>query len=926
MDGRRVEAVTKSQGEDDSTGGIRSPTPPSSQGSKSNSPLLNGYANGAPPPINSQLFGKYDGFTLSPVREKPESLTPIGTDPDLPPSYEEAQKASSLTSPSSLKAAPWKVKPNPLPQNVWPPPKTQVDISGPSLQASTNPAVKAPPSAGFSPSRPAPQRPKSVPDASSLIVANVFPSAPPAEEIGREQGKPSAVARIASFLTKKERSESPPVEGTPVRQYNTLPRKAAKINRESLLQLEISPPMQLQATELPSNLVPVRPAPEIPMPGNLKPSEVKASQDKGKEVSWAPAVSECDEDAGKNELLRIGSVREPSVTQRPSIPKFGSMRAPRPKSLPPPRPSQPPPRPPLPVIPGTPESEYFYDDCITVQIEAPLAREEEKSPSQEEIYATIDEEPSPKEEAPAEKEKKKGLFSMLYSKTKKKKPAERETSEPLYCNISPSSEDKNSTHLSERNESPVTPSRSSSEDGGLLSEIVTELATREPQYVNTLSKDKKSPSHKNEANTLDQSSVGKISPKKSPSRSSSTVTSPFQSPRSPSPPKMSSPDSEKTKSPYVPYSSLKPRGVFSFFKSSPSSLETASTSPHSSPTKVSGASSPVETPNEPEKPKLQDASPLQTSLAEVKAGVAEIKSSICSDKSVDTSTKSSLPNPSPTDEKTKVGSLQPKNGPGTKTSSLGQNKLKTPGGVTTGTSGNTKTPTSNSVTAAPSSSNTTGLTRTRPVFPPDKVLHPPSAKSKIGSGSMTSKKSTTALDNSRSSLRTKGPATASGASNKPRVVSPTSKTTANDSTKGPTGRPSSQKHISEDKKEIKGASGLSTKKTQAQSGATKNESRGRSTDKEKETTLSSKDTAPAENKSATKKSGGRLVSPPRKPLGVTSASKSSVLAAAAKSGPQGTSHVASLQQKFEKETQAAKAASKGPYKKTTPGKGLSKQK
>ncbi|KAB7497042.1 Disintegrin and metalloproteinase domain-containing protein 12 [Armadillidium nasatum] len=693
----RVEVVTKNRGNtavDGTVSDVRSPSPPSSQGSKSNSPLLNGHANGASGNF-SKFFGKHEGFTLSPIKEKPKGgeLTQ-GTEP-ISPHLVDISSAATITSPSVTNSIS-KIKPNsqnsrPLVIGV----KPQVDISGPSLQTSTNPAVQAPTplQSTTTPVRQAPQRPKSVPDASTLILENM----PSANAKQKDQTKSSTVSRIASFLSKKEKIENATVGETT--QCNTLPRKAAKINRESLLQLEISHPMQLQATELPSNLVPVRPAPDPPMPSNIKPSQIKENQEKNSiaKVSWTSNIESNIENSNK-EFPRIGSVREHSVTVRPPIPKFGSMRAPRPKSLPPPRPSQPPPRPPLPMIPGTPETEYFYDDCITVQVSAPLAHEEDgTSPSQEGIYATIDEESpnssSPSHDSLENKKDKKNIFSMLYAKTKKKK--NNEVTEPLYCNIdngcSAEKDDNLNREDSSHSPSPVIVDRvscGSTDDGGLLSEIVTELVTREPQYMNTLSKksnkDNGSPHKENKKDT------STVSPEKINSRKNSINSSVSLSPKA----NDESPKTEKPK-PYIPYSSLKPRGVFTFFNKSNSEEEKQEPKLNTSPIENSKTLETTPLPNKESKEVAYVIKPeylkssMAASLAGVKAASAEAKSSVHSE------------NHSPSNPKNeKESTVEP------------QDLIKNP-------VSSAIVKTQNTVTE----SATQNATRSRPVFPPDKVLH-----------------------------------------------------------------------------------------------------------------------------------------------------------------------------------------------------------
>lgn len=554
---------------------LRSDSPRSSDGSKSNSPLLNGRSNrGTKSEVTTQLIGKYEGFTLSPIKERAKTETGSNISKN-----ENSQNvfSNNLTAKSNLGTS--KMKSNPLPSNVWPPNSGKtivVDISQPSLQATTNPAVKGPASVHV-PLRAAPlpptskkaeesitYRPKSVPDASVLIHNEPPPSSSASFELNRDQSKWST--KITSFLNKKEKNptgDTGSVTSDSSQQDNTFPRKAFKINKEDLLNLEISHPMQLQATELPSNLVPVRSAPEPPKLTQVHSSEAhNVNQRKSSsalKVSWA---SDDIELQNTENFSRIGSVREPSVTSRPVIPKFGSMRVQRPKSLPPARPSQPPPRPPLPSIPGTPEAEYFYDDCITVEFSSPASKDDKES-----IYATIDEETptgNPNPTASDGKKVRKNFFSMLYAKTKKKNNNETSNMEPMYCNIDESANQYDQVPDSpDKYSSVVTDgaSCSSAEDGGLLSEIVNELASREPpQYVNTLSSQNKQQASSTCKERI--SSLSKATTSSSISRNTLNSVVADSTIRGEE-------NCVKSCGNQVSYSKAKPRGVFSFFKNLP---------------------------------------------------------------------------------------------------------------------------------------------------------------------------------------------------------------------------------------------------------------------------------------------------------------------------------------------------------------------
>ena len=569
------------------------PSPPSSDGSKSSSPLLNGNAtvissplpvtgaadNGAIISNGDSFFGKHDGFTLSPVKSKPSVVANgVTTSGHQVKSTVKNHKNAAYVPPQPVRKAPS------APSSS----ANKIVISSPSLKGSTNRAVLSstttsttvpkslppppPPSAPLLPPvaivnpqrRPtnanSQPRPLSVPDHTSIMV-DEKPTIVMASQTNvpnnSSNSKPSTVARLASFLSKKDKSGEASDDDHDSVKSHTLPRKAAKINRESLMQLEISAPMQLQATKLPENLVPVRPAPCPPPEPNLKPSQVKVTQvfnDKGRKepgnnvsssdeggkakVTFAPSVKLQDKSENNSELQRIGSVREQSVTMRPPIPKFGSMRAPRPKSLPPPRPSEPPPRPPLPKIPSR-DSDEFYDDCV----ESLNASVDDVPSPNDSIYATIpDDTASVQLTEPfyannaaiaQEKQPKKSVFSMLYAKAKKKKK-EEVPEEPFYCNIggsdsveeldkSQASTNRKSPSRSSSTSPPDRASRESSEEGGLFSEIVSELGSRQPEFKIVLSKNKQK--GKGEANVKDvklKEKTEKISGK--PGSNSASVT------------------------------------------------------------------------------------------------------------------------------------------------------------------------------------------------------------------------------------------------------------------------------------------------------------------------------------------------------------------------------------------------------------------
>ena len=578
-----------------------------SSDSKSNSPLLNGNVpNGNPIFANGELIGKHDGFTMTPIRTA-SSANPVRKAPPAPVGK------PSISSPSfrgsTNKAVCHPTSPPPVPPA---PSSTKFSNDDPPPYSSVVPVAVVTPN----------RRPLSVPDESCILAGRAAPPPP--------LPKPSPVSRLASFLKKDQSVKSDGSDEEPdSSRSNTLPRKAAKIKRESLMQLEISAPMELHATKLPDNLVPVRPAPCPPSQPNVKPSNVKATQNfvavnggqqlsptkktetsvkiitelprrnskENAKVKWASSIPE-KEEGDKSELQRLGSMRAQPVTMRPSIPKFGSMRSSRPKSLPPTRPSQPPPRPPLPDIPPSPEN--YYDDCADDGSSRPVA----SSPT-DSIYATIEDTPALPPDEPyyennaavkkhnmPSKEPKKSVFSFLYAKTKRKKKEVESAEEPLYCNVDRASESpeldsivadptssktvsmdkKDSFDRSSPLEGVIVPDRTScgsSESGGLLSEIVTELVTREPEFKQALSKNKK------RGAITSLPSVEATSPVlSSPSTSSSKVStnlSSSPSKASSSPFKLSLPSSSKASSSgeqkFSSSSSTgKPRGVFSYLR------------------------------------------------------------------------------------------------------------------------------------------------------------------------------------------------------------------------------------------------------------------------------------------------------------------------------------------------------------------------
>ncbi|XP_058798001.1 uncharacterized protein LOC131668128 [Phymastichus coffea] len=231
----------------------------------------------------------------------------------------------------------------------------------------------------------------------------------------------STLTRIASMLYPMVRSNSQN-EGTLKYHTNSLPRthhKASKmLDKEILRSLEISNPIPQKKIEILTATIPVKP-------------ELGSEQDKARNV-----------------VMRAQSMRD-KVTPRPTIHSFGSMRQPnkRPTSIAATvRPTSPPPIPPVKVddtakkpaliIDSSSKTDNAYDDCMNLIADAKMGKIVEESPSNDNIYAVI-------EESLPEKGKKSAAITA---------PIESEYK-------TPKSIDPNAA-------------------GGLLSEIVSEISNR----------------------------------------------------------------------------------------------------------------------------------------------------------------------------------------------------------------------------------------------------------------------------------------------------------------------------------------------------------------------------------------------------------------------------------------------------------------
>jgi len=293
--------------------------------------------------------------------------------------------------------------------------------SRPAPDIPTN-SVKAAGSTAFSGSSSKPTRPLSSPNS---LAIGAFPSQPLEDKKTKDSGSSyPTLTRLASFMMRQNsggvaRSQSQnrgsaqsneKIKGKDKNKTmgsgtNSLPRthhhgvKANKlqIDKEALRNLQISNPIPQQDIDIPQSVVPVRPAPSPPSP--------------------PPSI-----DSSKQVVMRAQSLRDKGpLTQRPSIPTFGSMRQPsgtkrptsilagaRPTSPPPPRPPPPPSKseelvtgiiglPGYQNPPAVNPVEYSYDDCLNLlsDANAPLANiDEESSPnSGDNIYAVIEESP-----------------------------------------------------------------------------------------------------------------------------------------------------------------------------------------------------------------------------------------------------------------------------------------------------------------------------------------------------------------------------------------------------------------------------------------------------------------------------------------------------------------------------------------------------
>lgn len=354
---------------------------------------------------NNNMFGQFKGFTITPIHSN-QSKVAEPTKPAPPPpgwmptvaiktnvqKCNVPQRSNLLNSNDPSSTAPT------LPP-LNPGSTARPLISSPVLAATTCTSVEL---VAKVPTRPAPDVPmRPAPPPPTTSVPPTKPQRPnstplinvilPEPEKKSEKG--SALNRIASMLRPGSgimRSNSQNSQRDD-KNTNSLPRsqhhKANKvIDKEILRNLEISNPILQSDIEITTPVIPVIPATEVEK---------------------------------RNVVLRAQSMRDSKITSRPLVHTFGSMRqttpVKRPTSIPAStRPTSPPPGPPniaqtekaaesaikIPGLPGYQNPpvktiqkplENTYDDCMNLIAESSLMKITEESPTNDNIYAVIEE-------------------------------------------------------------------------------------------------------------------------------------------------------------------------------------------------------------------------------------------------------------------------------------------------------------------------------------------------------------------------------------------------------------------------------------------------------------------------------------------------------------------------------------------------------
>nr|XP_050862590.1 uncharacterized protein LOC127069525 [Vespula vulgaris] len=420
---------------------------------------------------NNNFFGQFKGFTITPIQNHSKLSEPTKSAPP-PPSVPTVaiktnikanQKTNTIRNQSSAEPSE-NVEDNNSNAPKLPPMNpgstARPLISSPVLAATTCTSVELVPSkvptraAPEIPTRiappppvlfsiPKPQRPNSTPLTNLIVEAEQKKI-----EKGSTLNRLASMLRSSSSVTRSNSQSSQKDE----KNMNSLPRnqhlKANKVmDKEILRNLEISNPIPQKEIEIPTPVIPV------------------------------VSVNEAEK---KNVVMRAQSMRDAKVTSRPAIHTFGSMRqatpiVKRPTSIPASiRPTSPPPGPPTAVItseketcndikiPGLPgyqnppvksqqqvqpakSLEDVYDDCMNLVSAPSLTKIMEESPSNDNIYAVIEE--------------------SIPEKTKK--------------NVETHKNDTENEYKSPKRVEPTSNlSNAGLESMGLLSEIVSEISNR----------------------------------------------------------------------------------------------------------------------------------------------------------------------------------------------------------------------------------------------------------------------------------------------------------------------------------------------------------------------------------------------------------------------------------------------------------------
>lgn len=369
--------------------------------------------------FNNNLFGQFKGFSLTPLNQATSNKTVEPTKSAPPPptvptvmiktNFKSQQRSNALRS-AFMSQPPVLCHPNDNNQAPNLPPLNPGStarplISSPVLAATTCTSMELIKAAV--PTRPAPEVPVRPPEtlsASSTSLATQKSSRPNSTTLNNfildldkpDKKQATTLNRIASILKPGNSSN----RGNSIikdERTNSLPRsqhqKANKvIDKEILRNLEISNPIPQKEIEISSPVIPV----------------------------IVPVIGENDR---KTVVMRAQSMRDCKLAARPAIHTFGSMRQPnsykRPSSIPANcRPTSPPPPVPpsfgekteklsddlkIPGLPGyqNPPAkipvnakkivEDAYDDCMNLVGDVSLSKiAEELSPSNDNIYAVIE--------------------------------------------------------------------------------------------------------------------------------------------------------------------------------------------------------------------------------------------------------------------------------------------------------------------------------------------------------------------------------------------------------------------------------------------------------------------------------------------------------------------------------------------------------